>query len=485
MSDKILNDSNAGPGRILRIAFVSSLALFAVMFLAPTKPSAQISLKDPDFARIPEGSKTELNSAQYLINRERTARQAIQIGRILFHHDFAGDKDSGCNGIPCIGRLPSAIRALPQSRLEASSCASCHTTPEGSAGFGPEQQNTFVFGNTVRTPDMFGAGLIEQLALEATEELKAAQAAGLPRVTSNGVNYDKGLGVCDGCGVNSDLVVRPFGRKGVEARVRSFAIRAASLHMGMQAQDRFQCPEGDKNNDGHCDGTVSIGLDPDGDGAADELTQGALSLIEHYLVNYPVPGRGPVSAEVLSGERTFKSLGCAECHRPEMRVKHDPRIEHVTVFWNDRAGRYEAERRMLFNLMDDGYRDPVRERTVPLAVPKGSPFIVPLYSDLKRHEMGPHMADKADEEGVSKSVFITRPLWGVGSYTTFLHDGSAGTLDEAVLRHGGEAKEARDKFSRLPPQKRRAVIRFLKSLVLFSVEDVFTAKIVITKGDLP
>lgn len=485
MSDIFLNDSKADPGRRSRIAIVPLLALFAVMFLPARDPSAQISLKDPDFARIPEGSRTALNTAQYLINRDRSTRQAIQIGRILFHHDFAGDKDSGCNAIPCLKRHRSATRSLPQSRLEASSCATCHSTPVGSAGFGPAQQNTFVLGNTIRTPDMFGAGLIEQLALEATEELKAAQASGLPHITSNGVNYDQGLGVCDGCGVDGDLVVRPFGRKGVEARARGFASRAASLHLGLQSQDRYQCPEGDKNGDGRCDGSISIGLDPDGDGAADELTQGALSLIEHYLINYPVPGRGPVSAEVLSGEETFKAIGCAECHRPEMLVKQDPRIEHVTVFWNDKRARFEAERRMLFNLVDDGYRDPVRERAVPLVAAKRSTFIVPLYSDLKRHEMGPRMADKSDEEGVSKSVFITRPLWGVGSYTAFLHDGSAGTLNEAILRHGGEAEDARNKFARLPSPKRRAVVKFLRSLVLFSVEDVFTAKIAITRGDLP
>jgi CxxC motif-containing protein (DUF1111 family) len=332
---------------------------------------------------------------------------------------------------------------------------------------------------------MFGAGLIEQLALEATEELKAADAAGRPHITSNGVNYDEGLGICDGCGVNSDLVVRPFGRKGVESRVRAFASRAAFLHMGIQAQDRFQCPEGDRDGDGRCDGVVSAGLDPDDDGAADELTQGALSLIDHYLINYPMPGRGSVSAEVLSGEETFKSIGCAECHRPEMRLKRDPRIEHVTVFWNNITKRLEAERRLLSHLVDDGYRDPVRDRAVSLAVPNRSPFVVPLYSDLKRHEMGPRMADKNDEEGVSKTVFITRPLWGVGSYTAFLHDGSANTLDEAILRHGGEAEEAKNRFGRLPARKQRALIKFLKSLILFSVEDVLKANIAITRGDLP
>jgi CxxC motif-containing protein (DUF1111 family) len=304
-------------------------------------------------------------------------------------------------------------------------------------------------------------------------------------VTANGVNYDAGLGVRDGGSVNRDLVVRPFGRKGVESHVRAFASRAAFFHLGLQAQDRFQCPDGDRNGDGRCDGPISSGLDPDGDGAPDELTQGSLSLLEHYLINYPAPGRGPITDEVTAGARIFRAAGCAACHRPEMRLRSDPRIEHLTVFWNDESQRFEAERRWLYHTVNDGYLDPDRQRPAPLAIPNRQPFVVPLYSDLKRHEMGPDLADRNDEEGVARSVFITRPLWGAGSYTAYLHDGRARTMEEAIRRHGGEALAARNKFARLPRPQQRALVSFLKSLVLFSVEDVLTAKIPITRGDLP
>jgi len=95
------------------------------------------------------------------------------------------------------------------------------------------------------------------------------------------------------------------------------------------------------------------------------------------------------------------------------------------------------------------------------------------------------MADVSDETGVSKRVFITRPLWGVGTYTTFLDDGSAKNLEEAILRHGGEALTTRNRFAKLTTQHRSDLISFLKSLILFNVEDVLTAKIPITRGDLP
>jgi len=168
-----------------------------------------------------------------------------------------------------------------------------------------------------------------------------------------------------------------------------------------------------------------------------------------------------------------------------MRVRQDPRIEHITVFWNDKTDRFEAERQLLYHLVDDGYRDPDRQRPVPLVVPNHQPFKVPLYADLKRHEMGLRMADAHDESGLPKSVFITRPLWGVGSYTAFLDDGSARTLEEAILRHGGEALAPSNRFAKLPRHQREDLTKFLKSLILFSVEDVLTAKIPITKGDVP
>jgi hypothetical protein len=53
------------------------------------------------------------------------------------------------------------------------------------------------------------------------------------------------------------------------------------------------------------------------------------------------------------------------------------------------------------------------------------------------------------------------------------------------LWHGGEALAPRNRFAKLPKPQREDLIKFLKSLILFSVEDVLTARIPITKGDVP
>src|SRR5882672_5312491 len=149
----------------------ATLLFLGVLIVLSTRGlQAQLSLKELDTARVPEGNSTSRATAQYLINRENLARDAIQIGRNLFRHDFAEDKDSGCNGLPCEQRNPQATRSSPQSEFEASSCETCHATPSGSAGFGPKAQDIFTAGNTIRTPDLFGAGLIEALGREATED---------------------------------------------------------------------------------------------------------------------------------------------------------------------------------------------------------------------------------------------------------------------------------------------------------------------------
>jgi hypothetical protein len=96
---------------------------------------------------------------------------------------------------------------------------------------------------------------------------------------------------------------------------------------------------------------------------------------------------------------------------------------------------------------------------------------IPLYADLKRHEMGPALADAVDETGTGPSVWLTRPLWGIGSTDPCLHDGRATTLDEAIRLHGGEAATVRDAYVGLGESERGQLIAFLSNMVLFRDEE--------------
>jgi len=58
----------------------------------------------------------------------------------------------------------------------------------------------------------------------------------------------------------------------------------------------------------------------------------------------------------------------------------------------------------------------------------------------------------------------TPPLWGVRMRPRLMHDGESTTLTDAIRRHRGEADEVKDKFQRLPPADRAAILDFLRSL---------------------
>jgi CxxC motif-containing protein (DUF1111 family) len=94
---------------------------------------------------------------------------------------------------------------------------------------------------------------------------------------------------------------------------------------------------------------------------------------------------------------------------------------------------------------------------------------VRLFGDLKRHDMGPKLAEQIDEVQTGASVFLTENLWGVGSTPPYLHDGRATTLTEAILEHGGEAQTSRDNFAKLTVAQRNDVLAFLNNQVVFVI----------------
>ena len=58
----------------------------------------------------------------------------------------------------------------------------------------------------------------------------------------------------------------------------------------------------------------------------------------------------------------------------------------------------------------------------------------------------------------------TAPLWGVRLRPRLMHDAASLTLSDAIVRHGGEARDVTRRFEKLKPGDREALIEFLKSL---------------------
>jgi CxxC motif-containing protein (DUF1111 family) len=84
--------------------------------------------------------------------------------------------------------------------------------------------------------------------------------------------------------------------------------------------------------------------------------------------------------------------------------------------------------------------------------------------------MGEGLADGRRDYGASGSEWKTRALWGLGHTktvnprATFLHDGRAETVEEAILWHGGEAEFSKRRFMSLVKSERQQVLHFLDSL---------------------
>ena len=138
--------------------------------------------------------------------------------------------------------------------------------------------------------------------------------------------------------------------------------------------------------------------------------------------------RGSDSADVQAGNRLFTQLGCTGCHAP-------------TLVTGENASFTE-----------------LAEQTIH------------PYTDLLLHDMGPGLADGRPDFEATGSEWRTAPLWGigltadVGGFESYLHDGRARSLSEAILWHGGEAKNTRNAFAALPIADREQLLRFLKSL---------------------
>jgi CxxC motif-containing protein (DUF1111 family) len=90
-------------------------------------------------------------------------------------------------------------------------------------------------------------------------------------------------------------------------------------------------------------------------------------------------------------------------------------------------------------------------------------------TDLLVHDMGTGLDDRTVGGTPIPTEWRTAPLWGIGmtrtvtGHTTFLHDGRARSMAEAILWHGGEAARAQRGFVELSRADRDALIRYLGS----------------------
>lgn len=256
-------------------------------------------------------------------------------------------------------------------------------------------------------------------------------------------------------GVATDLVVRPFGWKGHQASLRGMVREAFRLHLGMVstlAQQRLAT--GQLTAESYGDGGWS---DIDGDTISTEVDDGMASTMTAYLAQLEVPVMVPPQPTLLRdafarGRTVFAALGCAHCHVPSIML-HDSVL--TTAPEMSVGGKAITI-------------DVARDGLAPKIAATTAGYVVELFSDLRRHHMGPQLASPRAQPAVggaiAADVWLTRPLWGLADSAPYLHDGRAATVTAAILVHGGEADGARAAFVAAPLADRQALAVFLLSL---------------------
>ena len=430
---------------------------------------------------------TDPNASQSVIAQDPF--RAIRRGRQLFQRKFTRLEGQG----PVTGDGFGNIDVdLAIGAGLSDSCAGCHGRPRGSAGFG---------GDVVTRPDsrdaphLFGLGLKEMLADEITTRLRSIRATAIALasrrksavtlpLTSKGISYGTIRARPDGTvdtsgveGVDADLRVRPFFYHGGMFSIREFIVGALKNELGLaMAHDpdlatalagrTTKTPTGMILN-GLTDKFEPLPADEEDIGTVEQRTA-LVDFLEFYLFSYFKAGTGEQTYDVKHGRRVFEDTGCATCHIPTLRVQRDGRVADVeTVFdpLNGNLNRLFATAQLQLANPSSIGQEGVEK------IPALQPFLVKnIYTDFKRHDLGPAFHER-NYDGTMRTEFLTIPLWGVGSTPPYGHDGRSINLTEVILRHGGEAKAAREAFEDLSRSDRDAVIAFLNSLVIFPPDD--------------
>lgn len=495
----------------LKSALVSGISLASALMLLTSIAEAQLTDITQTTPNVPGGAIAKSldqqignsqgdiftpGSSSYIIARDPA--RAIRRGRQVFQRKFTFNQSAGPrvndDSTGNIQNNPALGAGLVDS------CAGCHGRPRGAAGFGGDVATR---PDSRDSPHLFGLGLKEMLADEITETLRAIRANAIQQAAnknvpvtlqlkSKGINYGfiKALpnGTVDTSrvdGVDPDLRVRPFFAHGGEFSIRAFAVGAFKDEMGLEAVDPILCAASDPV---HPVKTVSIaGLvfdpalnkikrpptcskteDNDGDGVANEIDAALIDYMEFYLLNYFKPGTGELSKNTEKrGVKLLEITGCTVCHVQNLRIKRDRRVADVETEFDPKRGifnRLFATATTLFTAVNDG-------RPFPLLLPQEQPFVVRnIFTDFKRHDLGPAFHER-NYDGTLQTKFMTAPLWGVGSTAPYGHDGRSINLKEVILRHGGEALQARNRFAHLDEESQKMIIDYLSALIIFPPDD--------------
>jgi CxxC motif-containing protein (DUF1111 family) len=200
-----------------------------------------------------------------------------------------------------------------------------------------------------------------------------------------------------------------FGKKGATYDLLQQSAQAYNQDIGISSSYEF------------LDTYSGLEVDP-------EISNQTIQDVVFYLKTLKTPVTRPENNDILTGKSLFISAGCGKCHRKEMKTGSSPiqSLSNKTFY---------------------------------------------PYTDLLVHDMGAGLDDGYTEGSALTSEWRTPPLWGLGLSKNsqggqyyLLHDGRAGSIEEAILFHGGEGRSSKENFESLSADEQKKLIKFLESL---------------------
>jgi CxxC motif-containing protein (DUF1111 family) len=332
--------------------------------------------------------------------------------------------------------------------FNAVSCASCHEEPVVGGGGGNEEEEggedveihaTAFHGAGARCDDLAAVGgqVMQKQVTPALGDYLHITAEPIPAAATDSGHRTTpdvfGFGLLDavpdaailaradpldrnGDGISgrpnrtADGRLGRFGRKAQAATLREFNGEAFVMEMGVT------------NPGNEVEQTVGGVPFPDGIDPVPglEITAEQFDAADAFVRFLAPPPREPLDFKGALGAVVFAKIGCTDCHVPALVTGANPIA----------ALRFR---------------------------------VVPAFTDLLLHDMGPDLADICLGQA-QPSEFRTEPLMGLRFVTAFLHDGRAATIEEAIALHGGEGLRSRNRFLRLSAFERGTLLRFLRSL---------------------
>jgi CxxC motif-containing protein (DUF1111 family) len=322
------------------------------------------------------------------------------------------------------GRGPGTVRKMvllddagvplaDQSALPYGHTIRPQAVGDNAAAINPPSDTTHVLLTVRMPPAVFGRGSLEAVSDDEIMRVEAEQAARDDGISGriNWVTYasDPNPDTRFHAHARGDKLIGRFGLKARVATLDDFAADAFQGDMGITSDMR---PDELPNPIGSDDALPGIDI------PAETVNQ-----VADYMRLLRVPNRQPDAAQ--RGAQLFAQAQCDVCHVPTLHT----------------------------------------QAAYPIA--QLADKDAPIYTDLLLHDMGSDFADGLNDYGAESSEWRTPPLMGLRFMRTYLHDGRAKTLEDAIEMHTGPASEAAgsiEQFHRLDDAARADLLKFVSAL---------------------